>query len=432
LFDDSRKEGRVVMQSIFHSIPMIDLQDGVIHESEHYGAGNYVVRIDKTTKQEYQGYLKKLEESGFLKYVDYESGINDDVFTAIYTYGELVLHVTYMSRLQRTYMSASVGLPLSEHLLYKEEYRQNCLTNTKTTLHMLEMWYFGNSFVIQLKNGHFIVSDGGTIHEAKYLLDYIRKLTPQGEKPTIEAWFITHAHGDHCGFFDEFITDKKLQDEFCVDGIYFNEPNDGVLSMSPFTWWGVGGIKIAAKHMRNSEGKRPKIYRPKTGERYYFCDVVIDIVHTQEQLPREEYRNEDYPGDFNDSSTWYMVHIDGQKVLFTGDGDVGSMDVIMKAYDDKYFDMDVLTLPHHGFNTSFDFVNFVKVRTVLATVRDKLPRMRKEQNAYFMKNVEEWLSWGDGTKVLEFPYKVGQYRSLPNMDWIYHEGQERQEQPNLE
>jgi len=421
-------------KSMFISIPDIDVKNGTVGDVVHYGAGNYVVRVDHTTKEEYDNYLLKLENSGYTKYVDNGAGINGQVFLAIYVQREMVLHVAHMSKINRTYVSASMDQPLSNHLFYKDEYVKDNKKGAKTTLHLLEMWRSGNSLLIQLKNGHFIMSDGGTHEETKYLLDYIRTLTPVGEKPVIEAWFITHAHGDHCAVMEHelFWKTKEFRNEFCVEGVYYNEPHNRVFAMDPLVWYSNGGIKLGTRYMKDSNGEYTQIYRPQTGQRYYFNDVTIDIIHAQEQLPREDYLNEDYPGDFNDSSTWYMVTIDGQKVLFTGDGDIGSMDVIMKTYDKEYLNVNIMTLPHHGFNTSYKFVDTFKVKTVLATVRDRTPVCRKKQNEYFKEHVEEWLSWGDGTKILTFPYQVGEFQCLPNFEWIYNKGQERPIQGNLD
>lgn len=423
-----------MLKQLFVSIPDIETNNGTVGDVIHYGAGNYVVRMDNVTKEEYNAYLLKLEQVGYTKYVDNGMGINGQVFLAIYIQKEMVLHVTYMEKTKRMYVSASMDQPLSEHLFYKEEYVQDNSENAKTSLHLLEMWKSGNSLLIQLKNGHFIMSDGGTFEETKYLLDYIKKLTPAGEKSVIEAWFITHAHGDHCGVMEHEVIwrTKEFRDEFCVEGVYFNEPHERIFRMDPVVWYSNGGIKLGTRFMKDSKGNSTKIYRTQTGQRYYFSDVVIDIIHGQEQIPREDYLNEDYPGDFNDSSTWYMVYADGQKILFTGDGDIGSMDVIMKTYDEEYLQVDVMTLPHHGFNTSYQFVDTFKVKTVLATVRDKTPICRAKQNAYFKEHIEEWLTWGDGTKVMEFPYQVGSYKCLPNLEWIYHEGIERPVQCNLD
>ena len=65
-------------------------------------------------------------------------------------------------------------IPLSEHLLNKPEFQEGILPGAQTKLYIVELWHFGNSFVFQLKNGHFIISDGGTEHELPYLLAELR------------------------------------------------------------------------------------------------------------------------------------------------------------------------------------------------------------------------------------------------------------------
>lgn len=419
--------------NVFPEIPEMETREGIASECVHYGAGNYVTMVDHTTMEEYEVYLEKLESIGYQRFVDNGVGLDGVVFTTTLIKGNVVLTITYIKRRERTYISFCTDLPLSEHLFYKEDYVKDNDEDAKTTLHMLELWNFGNSFVIQLKNGHFVISDGASGDEIHYLLDYLESLVPKGEKPIIEAWFITHGHGDHHGALGAFCWDKgqELCKRVIVEGVYFNEPSDKVYYRDPWSWLSVVDIRGAVRWLRNSEGRHPVVYRPQTGQRYYFNDITIDIVHTQEQLPNEEYWNEDYPGDFNDSSTWSMVTIEGQKVFLTGDGDVGGMEVLMKTYDKSYFEMDIMTLMHHGFNTYDKFSDYIKVDTVLATVKDRLPSCRERQNAYFRQMVKEWLPWGDGTKVFTFPYRVGEYEKLPSFDWKYHVGRERPEQGNL-
>jgi hypothetical protein len=83
-------------------------------------------------------------------------------------------------------------------------------------------------------------------------------------------------------------------------------------------------------------------------------------------------------------------------------------------------------LQHHGFNTRDEFTDFCTVKTVLATIKGDwkiTPLMKKrEMNDYLKTKSEEWLVWGDGTKILTFPYAVGSYETLPNFEWIYHPG----------
>ena len=87
-----------------------------------------------------------------------------------------------------------------------------------------------------------------------------------------------------------------------------------------------------------------KIYRPQFGQRYWFCDVAIDVSLTMEQFPVESW----FYADFNDTSTWLMHHIDGQRFLIAGDAHHAGMRVAMNMFEKEYFDLDVFAVFHHG------------------------------------------------------------------------------------
>ena len=150
---------------LFSKVPTYDR---ATETSVDYGGGNHIIVAENTDKAEYEAYLRKLEQAGFTKYVDNGEGLGDTVFSATYTKENLVLTVTHMTKLRKTFLSANFDLPLSKHLLRDEVVSKGAAV--QTTLHMLELWHFGNSFVIQLKNGHFIISDGGAECETEYLL----------------------------------------------------------------------------------------------------------------------------------------------------------------------------------------------------------------------------------------------------------------------
>ena len=62
----------------------------------------------------------------------------------------------------------------------------------------------GNSYVIQSVNGKLIVMDGGTKDETEYLRGFISAL---GEE--VDAWFISHPHGDHFGALSDILKEPK-------------------------------------------------------------------------------------------------------------------------------------------------------------------------------------------------------------------------------
>jgi len=399
-------------EDVFAEIPSCSGHRSEFHNPVDYGAGNYVVELDCITKKAYLAYLKELESKEFQQFATNEEGIDGKAFCANYAKGSLYVTVVYLESMKKMYVSACFDQPFSEHLLYSDTYLEGNKEDAKTTLHMLKLDGGGNGFVWKLKNGHFIISDGGLPQDTEILYNYLEKETPEGEIPVVEAWFISHGHADHCGAFDQ-IVDKpeKYGGRIFVEGIYYNEPNDLVMALDPGICKGSTVlIKDALEILKTTSGEAPKIYRTQTGQRYYFNDITVDIVVGQEQIPFKHYAC-----DLNDSSTWCMFNVEGQKCLFGGDGDKGGMHFITCAYDQSYMEIDMFTLLHHGWATQDFFTDHCKIKTVLNTClgaqKGKLPAPKEKENAYLKSKAEEWFSFEDGTKVMSFPYEIGSYET---------------------
>ena len=281
----------------------------------------------------------------------------------------------------------------------------------------------GNSFVFQLKNGNFIINDGGQEIDAPYLVDYIESLTPEGKKPVIEAWFITHAHSDHFGAIWKIASDMTLKDRLIVNGVYFTEPNINAAAWAINPLQYLMNCRMVSNAFKTEDGSITPMFRPQIGQKYYFCDIVIDVLLTAEQLPFCSYNSDD----LNDTSIWLMHHIEGQKVLIAGDANNIAMRKVMELYDSEYFDLDVMAVFHHGINVYDYFTEFVSVKTLLYTIyragsmyTDGSWREAKEANLNLQNAVKEFYHRGDGTVVLTFPYNVGDAVILPPLDWKYN------------
>lgn len=396
-------------------------------KAEHCGAGAYITNVENTTKADYKAYLKQLEGNGFVKYADNGEGLDNAVLCSTYTKEHIVLHVAYYSRENKLNISFYQDFSLSEHLNYQDSYVEDNREGSKTKLHMLELRSMGNSFVFQLKNGHFIISDGGQAPDLVYLLDYLEGLTPEGEKPIVEAWVISHGHGDHCGALGAFVDTPKYVERLCVEGVYFSEPSQRVLEQcSGYGTFMIGKMKMAQKLLKTSQGLPTPMYRPQIGQRYYFNDITMDILVTQEQVPFEDYKR-----DLNASSMVCLFTVEGQKCFFSGDIHEEGLEFIMANYSREYLDLDLFTLNHHGFNTSIEFADYITVKTLLLTLQEQLPVRKIRNTKYFISKVQETMNWGDGTKVLTFPYEVGSYETMPCNEWIYHKDVERILQMNI-
>ena len=282
------------------------------------------------------------------------------------------------------------------------------------------MWKFGNSFIFKLKNGHFVISDGGFMCESGYFLDYLESLVPNGEKPIIDGWFVSHSHPDHSGVIRTLWLNPEDANRIYVEGFYYNEPNNAVFAFDQGGRVQANSLKNAAQVLHTTTGSHPEIYRPQTGQRYFFNDIVVEIILGQEQHLCENYS----PRDFNDSSTWCMFIIDGQKCLLGGDGGKGAMDVIMSFYRREYFNLDLFATLHHCLNTYNAFTDFCTIKTALFTRASK-PRTYVDENEYLINASQEWFSRAEGPRKLVFPYKLGSSEILPHFEWIYNVGEER-------
>ena len=104
---------------------------------------------------------------------------------------------------------------------------------------------------------------------------------------------------------------------------------------------------------------------------------------------------------------------------------------IRENYSQEYLTLDLFTLNHHGFNTSVSFTDYITVKTLLITVQKQLPVRKIRETKYFISKVQETMDWGDGTKVLTFPYEIGSYETLSCNEWKYHKDIERVLQMNI-
>lgn len=413
---------------VFQNLPIMEGKDIQFTNVEEVGGENYMLYGEHTTFDEYQAYLKLLEKNGFKKQVDNgDKGINEQVYLAHYLKEDLLVTVIYSVNLERTIINATTETLLSPNLSYEESYVAGNKEGAKTKLHAQELYNIGNSYLFQLKNGHFILSDGGSQDELPYLLDYMESLVPKGEIPIIEAWFITHSHTDHAGIMRGFAENKDYAKRVYIDSIYYNEPNKQAIKQNTgYDSTAVNSIRVliktASDYLKTSDGTTPKVYRPRVGERYYFNDFTIEMVYSPELLPASEWHT------WNAGCFVQMYCIEGQKVLITGDTEFGNQEIYMSMFDSEYFNLDIYQAPHHGINVHNEFTNYCSaVRTVLyptwrlgsgSSEESELGRV--VQNLYLREKAQEAYSFSDGTKIFTFPYSVGSVEILPSREWIYN------------
>ena len=103
---------------------------------------------------------------------------------------------------------------MHRHLGIKEAY--SIMKKTIPTVAQLSLVDGGSSYAIKLFDGSFILLDGGLAgddydYNVAGLWRYLSENTPEGEKPVIADWIITHFHSDHVDLAARFLIEYKKQ-----------------------------------------------------------------------------------------------------------------------------------------------------------------------------------------------------------------------------
>ncbi len=400
--------------AIFKDIPAMDEEHLSVVDADDYGELDFVLVLQGMMKPGYDAYMEKLKNAGYTVFADTgEDGIGKSIYSTTFVKDNLTLTAAFMPNVARLYLTATKDKDPAPRLNYDASYVVDNIEGAKTTLTMHQLGEGGgNSYILQLKNGHFIISDGGNEGEYENLLAYLKSLVPEGEKPYIEGWFLSHAHGDHVGFMSE--VGYASAKEVIVEAFYYNEVSPAVHKKL--------GNNYLLSHLREkmplfvtADGSVTPVYRCHAGDRYYFSDINIEVLHTTEQLLLD-----DYVDNYNVSCTWLLYNIEGQKFLNAADAEDVNTRIVMDTMDKDYMDLDMMNVNHHGVNIYLDDLNYYNCETLLYSgwctytvyypqeIRDGMLKMQDEY-------CEEYMSYLYGSIVLEFPYTVGSFKTLPSL-----------------
>ena len=245
------------------------------------------------------------------------------------------------------------------------------------------------SYVIRTSKGKTIVIDGGwSEYDGAYLFTYLQKITGQAT-PHVDAWFLSHPHGDHYGVLLEFANTYASQ--VTVDAFYHRMPT---AEEAEKYFYNADPAKIqnAVKNILNKVGKLKDsqgnatrivsvnpVHSGKCNSSFDFDEVHFDILMTVEDLfwgcdnittkysgtkadAGHVYTNETIAqltaDNLNNSSVVFRVTMGGKTILFLGDA-AQSAGIMLKRYHDankadnsKYFSLksDIVQIAHHGTN----------------------------------------------------------------------------------
>ena len=237
--------------------------------------------------------------------------------------------------------------------------------------------------IIRMRDNSLFIRDGGHLTQmndeaADELLAFCRELTGTtgtDKKMVINGWFITHSHDDHFMGFARFI--NKYHEHFDMKNVIYN------IDIERTDW-----TRDIHDTMTNIAEYYPDVryYKPHTGETFEIAGVTFDVLYTHEDAlyPNSSYQlkvNDSDSGstyrsfmytsgttsDFNDTSTVLRLTFpNGVDNIFYGDMNLAES-ILEEIYPTSALQADIINVPHHGFDSHPDIINYAKAKIYLYT-----------------------------------------------------------------
>lgn len=351
------------------TLPEFKTASGVLLGVYYCGEDNFKIAMEGVTTEEYEAYLSDLQTAGFAAYA--ENQIGESRF-GTYTIADekageaavFTMHYPTLNRTQIVYGPRGY-LPSIEPAALPEQPAQTFIAQperARAWCGVVSPNVPGMCLVIRLADGSFIVVDGGTrdgkvitrkkikgvwvdqpeidSHDTENIYNFLCEHTPNGEKPRVAVWFMTHPHMDHTDLAIDFL--DRYQGKVDVELAAFNMPDfDSVYSRN----------ESPARHKSLFMPFREKItelYGAKTcilhaGQKMSLPGCELNVLYTQEDY---------YPGVFttgNQLSCALLLKFADKTVTLLGDCDRPITQIIADAYGTA-LKSDIVQVAHHGAN----------------------------------------------------------------------------------
>ena len=214
----------------------------------------------------------------------------------------------------------------------RKEQVQN--TMNQNAIHMLKSVTdtIGDSFIITTADGKVIVIDGGHKTETDYFIEYLKSVTGQC-RPHIDAWFLSHAHDDHCEVFLEVAENRA--DEVTFDKVYANFPEDPAFYDGYDEW----AFTVVSEYNRLKPLFADKAAQLAEGDVFNVGAARFTVFYTF----NPEWKN------CNEASTIMRMDLGGTSVMFNGDAGENAGNYVVEKYGDSgALHCDYCKMAHHG------------------------------------------------------------------------------------
>ena len=303
----------------------------------HCGDGVYMRTVSGVTEADFDEYAATLQQDAAEIRV---SSVCENKFLSAVR-GEGYIYAAYVPcRKELRLFFTEKGELIPERLGDRESY-----SGEKTLTQLApndEAKNFGMCYIFSLGEGHFLIYDGlGSAGEDEVkLYDVLRASTPEGQKPVVDAWILTHPHYDHIAGVHKFAL--RYKDETEVRNFVMNMRDAYNFPVSRFGEFCACYTKWLPEIFASYHDA--KVYKAHTGQVFSVGDARIEILYTQEEC------FEKYPG-VNDTSLVSRVFLSGKSLIFTAD--ITGAEECQRMHDmyGAYLKSDYYQIAHHAWDT---------------------------------------------------------------------------------
>lgn len=403
-----------------------EYENGTFSSAFSSGNDGDQVLIKNTTLEAYATYVLQLEQAGYALYTT--NTITENSFATL-TNAEYTVNIGYYDYEKSTRIIIE---PLAEPVGLKEDNTYTAVTTSQITMFGLEYNTentIGLSMLIRLTDGRFIVIDGGftgrATEDAQLLVNALKEQSKDylksGEKITIAAWIITHAHGDHSGMIEKAYAKFKSMkvEKFLVN---FLAPTELAKAMNSSQY----GSNFASNNATKwravivaAQALGATVQYVRVGQVFYMADVTMEILYTIDSFAPKLCNA------FNTTSLIIKFTFgDGTTFMMTGDATGNAFQIAAKMYG-SYLKSDILQVSHHGCSTWNNDSGTISAYKLIAPATLLWPRGHTNYSNYKAKSYnlvlypkseggsndsykEHYIAGYEGESVtVPIPYQVG-------------------------
>ena len=296
------------------------------------GSGNYQLCIKGARAEDFSEYTQAFVKAGFHKIS--QNSICKNIFER-YESSDYSAYVVFMPDILT--LRVICGPKISP---CSRDISGNAVTRPAVAQLGIKL---GMCYCIILADGTFLMVDGGVDNDEDrdMVYEFLCSYTPNGKRPVIRAWFITHTHPDHTRIAESFC--EKYHGEVDLLEAIYNFPDFANVTV----------LRESAENNRlNAERFADTVKRcyPNathtvchTGDVIEFSGVKVTTLITHEDI---------YPipivSSNHTSSAWRFDFEGGASFVCLGDIWTQACEQLAKTFSAEYLKADIMQVTHHG------------------------------------------------------------------------------------